>query len=57
MSAIVALNSAAKLPAYLQNRAALSTINSDVISGGQGFPVLSIKGKVFTLSRTASARS
>ncbi len=49
MSAIVALNSAAKLPAYLQNRAVLSAINSDVISGGPGFPVLSIKGKVFTL--------
>lgn len=49
MSAIVAFSSGAKLPAYLQNRAALSTINADVISGGLGFPVLSIKGKVFTL--------
>ena len=49
MSAIVAFSSGAKLPAYLQNRATLSTINADVISGGIGFPVLSIKGKVFTL--------
>lgn len=49
MSAIVTLSAGAKLPAYLQNRAALASINADVISGGLGFPVLSIKGKVFTL--------
>lgn len=49
MSAIVAFSAGAKLPAYLQNRSAPSTINDDVISGGLGFPVLSIKGKVFTL--------
>lgn len=49
MSAIVTFSAGAKLPAYLQNRAALASINADVISGGLGFPVLSIKGKVFTL--------
>lgn len=49
MSAIVALTSGSMLPAYLQNRTALASINADVISGGLGFPVLSIKGKVFTL--------
>jgi len=48
MSAIVPL-SGGKLPAYLSNRAALATINADVASNGRGFPVLSIKGKVFTL--------
>lgn len=49
MSAIVPLSGGAKLPAYLSNRAALAAINTDVISGGPGFPTLSIKGKVFTL--------
>lgn len=49
MSAIVAFTAGAKLPAYLQNRSAPSTINDDVINGGMGFPILSIKGKVFTL--------
>jgi hypothetical protein len=47
MSNIVPFSSAA-LPAYLQNRKALSAINADVATAS-GFPVLSIKGKVFTL--------
>lgn len=38
----------AKLPAYLANRKELAHINADVASAA-GFPVLSIKGKVFTL--------
>lgn len=39
----------AKLPAYLANRTELAkAINADV-AGASGFPVLSIKGKVFTL--------
>lgn len=50
MSAIVAFNPAA-LPAYLQrvDKTAIAALNSDVVSGGIGFPILSIKGKVFTL--------
>ena len=48
MTAIVPISGGAKLPAYLANRAALATINDDVVSTA-GFPVLSIKGKVFTL--------
>lgn len=49
MSAIIPLSGAAKLPAYLANRAAQRTgINADVAMGG-GYPTLSIKGKVFTL--------
>jgi len=47
MSNIVPFSSAA-LPAYLQNRKALSAINADVATAS-GFPVLSIMGKVFTL--------
>lgn len=49
MTAIIPLSGGSKLPAYLQNRKALATINAEVITGGAGFPVLSIKGKVFTL--------
>lgn len=49
MSAIITLSSGSKLPAYMSNRTALLAINADVISGSSGFPVLSIKGKVFTL--------
>jgi hypothetical protein len=49
MSNIVPFSSAA-LPAYLQNRKALSAINADVASV-TGFPSLSIKGKVFTLTK------
>jgi len=49
MSAIIPLTPGTVLPAYLKNRDALATINSDVITHGTGFPVLSIKGKVFTL--------
>lgn len=43
--------SGATLPAYLANRATrTSKINQDILgSGGSQFPVLSIKGKVFTL--------
>jgi hypothetical protein len=47
-SNIVLFGAGAQLPAYLQNKAALAVINSDVATSG-GFPVLSIKGKVFTL--------
>jgi hypothetical protein len=39
---------AAQLPAYLQNRKALASINKDVMTSAQ-YPTLSIKGKVFTL--------
>lgn len=49
MSNIVTIAPGAKLPAYLSNRAALPSINADVIGRGIGYPVLSIKGKVFTL--------
>ena len=48
MSAIVPFAAGAKLPAYMSNRAALATINDDIVTHA-GFPVLSIKGKVFTL--------
>lgn len=48
MSSIIALSGGSKLPAYLSNRAALAVINDDVVSHSS-FPVLSIKGKVFTL--------
>lgn len=49
MTAIVPLSGGAKLPAYLQNRKALATINAEAISHAAGYPVLSIKGKVWTL--------
>lgn len=48
MSALIPLTGGAQLPAYLQNRKVLATINQDVVSG-PSYPVLSIKGKVFTL--------
>jgi hypothetical protein len=49
MTAIIPFESGAKLPAYLAKRAA-SSINRDVLgNGGAKYPVLSIKGKVFTL--------
>lgn len=48
MSSIIPFAAGAVLPAYLQNRKALAEINRDITSG-IGFPVLSIKGKVFTL--------
>ena len=48
MSAIVPFVAGAKLPAYLSDRAALSAINDEIVTHA-GFPVLSIKGKVFTL--------
>ena len=49
MSNIILFSAGAQLPAYLQNKATLALINADVASGGTSFPVLSIKGKVFTL--------
>lgn len=49
MSAIVPLDASGTLPAYLKNRAGLAQVNSDVLSSGPSFPVLSIKGKVFTM--------
>lgn len=50
MSNIIPLSGGANLPAYLTKRkTTVSTINDDVPTGGTGFPVLSIKGKVFTL--------
>jgi hypothetical protein len=49
VSAIVPLEGAATLPAYLKKRAELAQINSDVLSSGPSFPSLSIKGKVFTM--------
>lgn len=49
MSAIIPLSGSANLPAYLKNRENFASINADVITGGLGFPVLSIKGKVFAL--------
>ena len=50
MSNIIPLSGGNSLPAYLAKRATMvSTINDDVPTGGTGFPVLSIKGKVFTL--------
>ena len=47
-NSIILFGAGAQLPAYLQNKAALSVINSDVATFS-GFGVLSIKGKVFTL--------
>lgn len=49
MSSIVPFAAGAKLPAYLTNRVkGISAINSDIVTH-QSYPVLSIKGKVFTL--------
>lgn len=50
MSNLIPFDGSAKLPAYLANRATrVTTINKDVVGSGPSFPVLSIKGKVFTL--------
>lgn len=47
---IIPFDSSAKLPAYLAKRADRTTkLNKDVVGSGPSFPVLSIKGKVFTL--------
>jgi hypothetical protein len=48
---IIAFDGSSKLPSYLAKRKDTpSLINADVLgSGGPSFPVLSIKGKVFTL--------
>lgn len=51
MSNIILFGADAKLPAYMANKTALSAINRDVVGQGASFPVLSIKGKVFTLVR------
>jgi hypothetical protein len=51
MSNIIPFGNGAALPAYLANKAALASINRDVVSASASFPVLSIKGKVFTLSK------
>lgn len=47
MSAIVPFNFAA--PAIAQAVRRVSKVNAEVMTGGSGFPSLSIKGKVFTL--------
>ena len=47
---IIPFDGASKLPAYLANRAERTTkLNKDIVGSGPSFPVLSIKGKVFTL--------
>jgi hypothetical protein len=52
MANVVLFQAGAQLPAYMSDRAALkaqaSALNADVITGPT-YPVLSIKGKVFTL--------
>ena len=49
MSSIIPFAAGNKLPAYLTNRVkGISAINSDIVTH-QSYPVLSIKGKVFTL--------
>ena len=49
MSSIVPFAAGNKLPAYLTNRVkGISAINADIVTH-QSYPVLSIKGKVFTL--------
>lgn len=49
MSAIIPLTAGASLPAYLAQRKVLAAINADLLPSGSGFPVMSIKGKVFAL--------
>ena len=47
------------LPAYLTNKTAIASalaINDEVIAGGAGFPVLSIKGKAFTLVKNGERK-
>lgn len=47
---IIPFDGTSKLPAYLAKRADRTTkLNKDVVGSGPSFPVLSIKGKVFTL--------
>jgi hypothetical protein len=48
MANIIPFANGGKLPAYLKNSKALMAVNADVATGSS-FPVLSIKGKVFTL--------
>lgn len=48
MSAIIPFDSAGKLPSYL---AASQKLGNVISTGGGGFPVVSIKGKVFTMRR------
>lgn len=50
MSNIISLTGGANLPSYLAKRKLNpSNINQDVLTSGTGYPVMSIKGKVFTL--------
>lgn len=50
MANIIPFDGSSKLPAYLANRAERTTnLNQDIVGAGPSFPVLSIKGKVFTL--------
>lgn len=50
MANIIPFDGSSKLPAYLTNRTARTTnLNQDIVGAGPSFPVLSIKGKVFTL--------
>lgn len=55
MSAIIPFSAGAKLPAYLQNKAAFAAINKEVATGAM-YTTLSIKGKVFTLVRDNERR-
>ena len=55
MSSIIAFSAGAKLPAYLQNKAAFAAINKEVTTGAL-FTTLSIKGKVFTMVRDSERR-
>jgi len=49
-SSIIPFTAGAKLPAYMANKAALAAINKAVATGAN-YTTLSIKGKVFSLSR------
>lgn len=55
MTAIVSLQGG-QLPAYLRNKTADASINDEVRTGGAGFPVMSIKGKVWTLVQDGERR-
>ena len=55
MTSIIPFSAGAKLPAYLQNKAAFAAINKEVTTGAL-FTTLSIKGKVFTMVRDSERR-
>lgn len=56
MSAIVPLTSS-NLPAYLRTKNPINAaINSEIVSTGATFPVISIKGKVFTLVKNGERK-